>query len=161
MYFKVPLFYHRRFFFLLIFGFTDFDNVILCLFRFLRSFLWYSPSLLLWNKFGAIVVAPIEIVVVVVAPPTTVIIVVVPAISCCLFICRPSKKLDFGDCQNTLEDANNKLRSCIIYIMDICLPLKNGIFISSIHCEFCDHSPCDSICDSSFAMFPFILAKQI
>ena len=40
------------------------------------------------------------------------------------------------------------------------LLLTNEILIFSIYCDFCDHSPCNSISDSSPAVYSFIITTK-
>ena len=40
------------------------------------------------------------------------------------------------------------------------LLLRNKVLLSSIYCKFCNRSSYDSIRDSSFMIYPFIVVKK-
>lgn len=54
----------------------------------------------------------------------------------------------------------SRLIPCNIWKIDNWLLLKIRVVISSIHCELCDHFPCDSMCDSSLTLYPSMIAKK-
>lgn len=51
----------------------------------------------------------------------------------------------------------SSLGSCSIWKSNVWLLLKIRPAISCIHCELCDHSPCDFRCESWLAVYPSML----
>ena len=76
-------------------------------------------------------------------------------------IYRPSKKLNIFWMTKYTWKRRDHIRTMQYFIDDWLLLNNEALMFFSTYCKLCNHSPCAPLCDSSFALYPSLVAKII